>query len=85
MTLRDELATTRTVMANQRTLLAYARTGMTFIIAGAGALKFIEDGMMILLAGWGLIGLGILFFAFGWRNYQKFEKNLACSCDKLVI
>jgi len=85
MTLRDELATTRTVMANQRTLLAYARTGMTFIIAGAGALKFIEDGVMILLTGWGLIGLGILFFVFGWRNYLKFEKSLFRLCDKLVI
>jgi len=76
MNLRDDLAMARTVMANQRTFLAYTRTGMTFIIAGAGALKFIEDGMTILVTGWGLILLGILFFVFGWRNYLNFQKNL---------
>ncbi|MDQ1257134.1 MAG: hypothetical protein QG656_1736, partial [Candidatus Hydrogenedentes bacterium] len=39
LTLRDRLATARTVLANERTILAYIRTALALVIAGAFLIK----------------------------------------------
>ncbi len=74
--LRDALALTRTIMSNERTLLSYIRTGIAFIIAGAGTLRFIKDGIYVLLGGWGLIIIGVGFFLFGKTRYQALKNEI---------
>jgi len=74
--IRDSLAFSRTKMANERTFLAYIRTAMTFMIAGAGILQFIQGGYYILISGWLLIVMGIFIFCWGHMNYKKFKKIL---------
>lgn len=73
----DFLALARTAMANERTLLANIRTGMTFIVTGAGIIRFVDDGLIIVASGSSLIIVGICFMVWGvWRfrrnkNYLK--------------
>jgi putative membrane protein len=54
LTLRDELAVDRTLLANERTLLAYLRSGVALLIAGISILHFSQAGWF-----WG-IGLTCL-------------------------
>ncbi len=76
LTSRESLALSRTVMANERTLLSYLRTGIAFAISGAGVLRFIQDGIYVLVAGWLLILLGICFSCFGVYHYHKLKNAL---------
>ncbi len=71
----DSMAVTRTVLANERTLLAYIRTSLTFAITGAGVLKFIEDGMTVIIIGWGMILAGVILLIIGLFRYKKLSDN----------
>lgn len=74
--IRDSLALSRTMMANERTLLAYLRTGMTFMISGAGVIRFIQDGMYIFISGCILIVTGVCFLCFGIFRYLQYKHVL---------
>ena len=80
--IRDSLALSRTIMANERTLLAYIRTGMTFIIAGAGIIRFIQDGMYILIFGCALIVAGFCFLYLGFLRYRRYKRSLETPLPK---
>lgn len=74
--IRDSLALSRTMMANERTLLAYVRTGMTFMISGAGIIRFIQDGTYIFISGCILIASGVCFLCFGILRYLQYKHSL---------
>jgi len=74
--LRDQLAIDRTILANERTFLAYCRTALALMITGAGVMKFFESGLWQ-IAGWVLIGVGVIVAGIGvWRT-SAMAKNIA--------
>jgi putative membrane protein len=79
LTLRDELAVDRTLLANERTLLAYLRTAMALLIAGATMIHFATEGWFIavglacLPAGLGCGTVGLVRF---FRIQQSIESAL---------
>jgi putative membrane protein len=80
MILRDWLALDRTVLANKRTFLAYGRTSTALIALGIAFVKLI-DHRGIELAGFFLMGFGILVFFLGLteflRNVARFRRLAA--------
>lgn len=72
----DTLALTRTRLSNERTLLSYVRTGIAFLIAGAGIMRFIEDGVYVFVSGWSLIIVGGIVAGWGLMNYRKLQNAL---------
>ncbi len=70
-TRRDELALARTDLANERTLLAYARTAIMLISSGGAILKFFGDQRDWLIAGWSLVGVGIVLALFGAIRFTR--------------
>ena len=79
---RNSLALSRSVMANERTLLAYIRTGMTFIISGAGIIRFIQDGNYILITGLIMIVIGVFFLFWGTYRYRRYKHLLETTYSK---
>ena len=80
-TLRDQLAVDRTAMANERTLLAYSRTALALIATGVGCIKFF-DAVVLSVAGWALIGLGLVAAGFGtWRTVRLARRLAALDCS----
>ena len=61
----NQLAVTRTILANERTLLSYFRMTLGSLLGGAGLIKFFEHpayliaGTVLLIssAGWATIGI----------------------------
>ena len=76
LTLRDELAMDRTVLANERTLLSYIRTGLAFGITGAGTIKFVASLVGVLL-GWCLIVVSLLVVAFGVWRFRRVARRIS--------
>ena len=76
MSTRNLLALSRTDMANERTLLAYLRTGMTFIITGVGIIRFLKDGVFIVICGSVFIITGVYFLCCGGLRYHRYKHLL---------
>ena len=74
--LRDALAVTRTQLANERTLLAYARTAIMLLSTGAAVIKWFEPSPTTWASGWGLVALGGLVVAVGWRRFAAVRRGL---------
>lgn len=67
LSLTDELAIDRTLLANERTLLAYLRSSLALIIGGFSFLHLSDDNMLLVL-GLVCIPLGVIFGLVGaWR------------------
>ena len=73
LTLRDQLAFERTVLANERTLLSYVRTTIGMTAVGGSILKFFA-GLTATVIGSGLIALGILIMLMGLVRYWDANK-----------
>lgn len=74
--LRDELALSRTVLANERTLLAYVRTALAFLLAGATLLHFFTETRVVILGGCLLlVGIALNIIA-AWR-FLRMRNRLA--------
>ena len=73
LTLRDELAIDRTLLANERTLLAYVRTALALIIVGLTFLHFIEAGFLR-VAGIVSIPLGLLAGLIGAARFARMKR-----------
>jgi putative membrane protein len=80
MILRDWLALDRTVLANKRTFLAYARTAIALVVLGIAFVKLIGHQFFV-YAGFSLIGVGVVVFAVGLREYamntHRFKRLVA--------
>ena len=76
LSLRDELAIDRTLLANERTLLAYLRSGVALLIAGATIMHFAAEGWF-----WGMglacVPLGIGNVIIGVIRYRRMHKAIS--------
>ena len=85
LTLRDHLASARTVLANERTFLAFLRTALSLIAAGAFLVKFVSAPSVQVL-GWICIpvGAGVLFEGIRrYRNMKAYITQLTRGGDSL--
>ncbi|MEE8152108.1 MAG: DUF202 domain-containing protein [candidate division NC10 bacterium] len=73
--LRDYLAADRTVLANERTFLAYVRTALTLFAAGATSIHFFQS-LVIQIAGWILMPLGVITLIIGLTRYKKMQRQI---------
>ena len=70
LTLRDELAVDRTLMANERTLLVYLSTGVSLILAGMSFIHFAQSSWDAAI-GASCIPMGFFLMPFGVVRYRK--------------
>ena len=76
LTLRDELAIDRTLLANERTLLAYLRSGVALVIAGVSIVYFGQAGWFQGV-GLALLPVGIGAGLVGLVRYVRMIKSVA--------
>lgn len=74
--LREELALTRTALANERTLLSYARTALAFLLTGATLLHFFYQTTAIVLGAISL-SLGAALMLIAVMRFLQIRKKLA--------
>lgn len=75
LSLTDELAIDRTLLANERTLLAYLRSSLALIIGGFSFLHLADKGIMLAL-GYVCIPLGVIFGVVGTWRWRKMDQNI---------
>lgn len=75
LTLNDQLAIDRTVLANERTALAYARTAMAMLALGISAIKFFDDRLIQAAGGVFVAGSAALMLL-GWVRYRRTSRRL---------
>ncbi|MFH1096550.1 MAG: DUF202 domain-containing protein [Candidatus Desantisbacteria bacterium] len=73
--LRDELATDRTLLANERTVVAYLRGATSLIIAGITFVHFFKTGLLHYV-GLACIPFGVAVGIFGYWRYRKMDKSI---------
>jgi len=71
----DSLNFGRTALANERTLLAFIRTAISLLAAGVGFILLLEHPLLIVI-GWGFIGLSIFIQIWGLFRYFEIKKIL---------
>jgi putative membrane protein len=76
LTLRDELAIDRTLLANERTLMAYLRSGVALLIAGVSIIHFSRDGWF-----WGVgmacLPTGIIAAFIGVTRFRRMSRSIS--------
>jgi len=75
LSLRDELAVDRTLLANERTLLAYLRSGVALSIAGVTIVHFAEQDWFHWF-GVASIPAGIIALVTGAFRYRKMRAHI---------
>ena len=70
LTLRDQLALDRTVLANERTLLAYFRTALALLAGGVTLLHLVDETWAVVLGGVALPLAGIVAALGTWRFWR---------------
>lgn len=81
LTLRDELALDRTLLANERTLLAYLRTAMALLIAGATMIHFANEGWF-LAVGVVCLFAGIVCGVIGTLRFLKTQRSISRALNR---
>ncbi len=81
LTLRDELAVDRTLLANERTFLAYLRTGMALMIAGATMIHFANQGWF-LAVGIACLPAGLVCGATGLIRFLSIHRSIGQALRK---
>lgn len=76
LTLRDELAIDRTLLANERTFLAYLRSGMALLIAGVTIIHFSPSGWFRAV-GLACLPIGVAAGVVGLVRFRKFSRAVA--------
>ena len=72
LSLQDQLAVARTVLANERSLLAFIRTSFSLLIAGITFIRFFEYASFIIL-GWIMLPLSLIVLTSGIIRYKKMK------------
>lgn len=75
LNLADELAISRTLLANERTLLAYLRSSVALIIAGITIIHFTPSGWF-LGVGFACVPVGVVFGGIGLDRYLKMNRRI---------
>jgi putative membrane protein len=76
LSLCDELAIDRTLLANERTLLAYLRSGMALVIAGVTIIHFSHEGWFRLV-GIVCIPLGVVVAMVGVVRFRRMNHAIS--------
>ncbi len=84
LTLRDRLATDRTVLANERTLLAHIRTALG-LLGGGGALVYLGDDLRLRIIGILLMVVAPPSLAYGLWRYARIRRKLKPLLAKPVV
>ena len=66
----DQLASARSILANERTFLSYQRSALTFAVAGLSIIKFI-DILWIVIIGWLFLPASVILLFSGIYRYLK--------------
>ncbi|MBU0591609.1 DUF202 domain-containing protein [Candidatus Micrarchaeota archaeon] len=69
--LRDELAITRTKMAQERTQLSYIRTGISLLLGGMFFVGYFENGNIFSYVGYITVAVSLLFLVYGFYHHRK--------------
>jgi len=75
LSLRDELAVDRTVLANERTLLAYLRSAVALLIAGVSIIHFSQSGWFWAF-GFACLPIGITTGIIGALRYRRMSRSI---------
>jgi putative membrane protein len=81
LTLRDELAIDRTLLANERTLLAYLRSGVALVIAGITILHFPRTGRFWAV-GLASLPVGVAAGVIGLVRYRRMVRAVSTALRK---
>lgn len=76
LTLNDELAIDRTILANERTMLAFGRTALAMAVIGGSCLQFFDKWYMDILGGLFLASAVVITWH-GWRRHRHVQRLLA--------
>ncbi|TAL68954.1 MAG: DUF202 domain-containing protein [Bacteroidetes bacterium] len=68
--LGEQLASARSILANERTFLSYQRTAITLLIAGLTFIRFFEI-LWIIIIGWLFLPAAVLTMYLGTYRYVK--------------
>jgi putative membrane protein len=75
LSLRDELAVDRTLLANERTLLAYLRSGVALLIAGVSIIHFSQEGWFWAV-GMACLPTGVITSLVGVLRYRRMSRSI---------
>jgi putative membrane protein len=75
LSLRDELAVDRTMLANERTLLAYLRSAVALLIAGVSIVHFSQSGWFLTF-GIACLPIGIITGLVGVLRYRRMNGSI---------
>ena len=75
MDLRDELAVTRTILANQRTLLTFVTASLALLITGLTLIRFFS-GDVLYWIGWVFLPSSVIVLFCGFRNYSIHKRRI---------
>lgn len=70
ISLTDQLAVSRSLLANERTFLSYQRSALNFAIAGLTLIKFF-DWIWIVIIGWSFLPLSLVLIFIGVLRYRR--------------
>lgn len=70
LSLTDQLAATRSILANERTFLSYQRSALTIAVAGLTLIKFF-DWFWIVVIGWLFLPASVVFVIIGTVRYRR--------------
>jgi uncharacterized membrane protein YidH (DUF202 family) len=71
-----KLAQERTILANERNTLAYVRTGFASFALGLALIKFFEEHIKYVYAGYSALTLGIILIVTGIVYYPLRKKRI---------
>lgn len=82
LSLSDELAVGRTLLANERTLLAYLRSGVALLIAGVTIMHFATE-QWFWLVGLACMPFGMIASVAGIVRYRVMKRKIKLLCKQL--
>ncbi len=70
LSLSEQLALDRSILANERTFLSYSRTSLTILVVGITFIKLLRNPTFELI-GWLLLPIILFIFFMGIRTHKK--------------
>lgn len=76
---REHLAATRSILANERTFLAYQRTALTELAVAATFIRFF-DHPALTVVGWLLVPASLVTAVLGVVRYRRMRRRIRLTC-----